>query len=105
MQRGLRERNNLLARGMCLACVNPITNNATYQSNVASGSSDSAWTAAGINPASLQQVLGGIQFTGVNGQSRDAYNTDWSNVGPRFGFAFALDPKTVQRGGYGIMFS
>jgi hypothetical protein len=105
VQRGLRERNNNLNRGLCLTCVNPITNNSTYQTNVASGSNDAAWVAAGINPASLQQVLGGIQFAGTNGQSRDAYNTDWSNVGPRIGFAFAVNPKTVIRGGWGLMYS
>ena len=105
VQRGLRERNNELNRGLCLTCVNPITNNAAYQANVANGSNDAAWTAAGIDPSSLQQVLGGIQFAGTNGQSRDAYNTDWSNVGPRFGFAFAVNPKTVIRGGWGLMYS
>jgi hypothetical protein len=105
VQRGLRERNNNLNRGLCLTCVNPITNNSTYQANVASGSNDAAWVAAGIDPASLQQVLGGIQFAGTNGQSRDAYNTDWSNVGPRIGFAFAVNSKTVIRGGWGLMYS
>jgi hypothetical protein len=105
VQRGLRERYNNLNRGLCLTCVNPITNNATYQSNVANGTNDAAWTAAGIDPSSLQEVLGGIQFAGTNGQSRDAYDTDWSNVGPRFGFAFAVNPKTVIRGGWGLMYS
>src|SRR3984885_4276050 len=27
------------------------------------------------------------------------------NVGPRFGFAFAVNPKTVIRGGWGLMYS
>jgi outer membrane receptor protein involved in Fe transport len=105
VQRGLRERHNFLNTGLCLTCVNPITTNSTYQANVGSGANQAAWTAAGINPASLNQVLGGIQFAGANGQSRDAYNTDWSNWGPRIGFAFAINPKTVVRGGYGVMYS
>ncbi len=105
VQRGLRERHNYLNAGLCLTCVNPLTNNATYQANVANGANDAAWAAAGINASSLATVMGGIQFAGANGVSRDAYNTDWSNVGPRFGFAFAVDPKTVVRGGYGVMYS
>jgi hypothetical protein len=105
VQRGLRERNNNLNRGLCLTCVNPITNTSAYQSNVASSANLAAWTAAGINTNSLQQVLGGIQFAGTDGQSRDAYDTDWSNVGPRIGFAFVVDPKTVIRGGWGLMYS
>jgi hypothetical protein len=105
VQRGLRERFNHLNRGICLTCVNPLTSDPVYQSNVADSTNAAAWTAAGINPASLDTVYGGIEFAGANGQPRDAYNTDWSDVGPRFGFAFALDSKTVFRGGYGVMYS
>jgi hypothetical protein len=105
VQRGLRERHNHLNRGLCLTCVNPVTNDSNYQANIASSSNQATWSAAGINTSSLSNVLGGIQFAGDPGQSRDAYNTDYSNVGPRFGFAYQVDSKTVIRGGYGIMYS
>ncbi|HEX3437290.1 MAG TPA: TonB-dependent receptor [Pseudacidobacterium sp.] len=105
VQRGLRERYNHLNRGLCFTCVNPLTNEASYQTNVANAANVAAWTAAGINPSSLDTVYGGVEFAGSNGQSRDAYNTDWSDVGPRIGFAFVIDPKTVVRGGWGLMYS
>ena len=104
VQRGLRERHNALNRGICITCVNPVTSDPTYQANVTNTANQSAWTAAGINTASLAQVLGGIEYAGINGQSRDGYNTDWSNIAPRIGFAFALNPRTVVRGGWGFMF-
>jgi hypothetical protein len=105
VQRGLRERHNHLNRGLCLTCVSPLTTSSTYQANVASAANTAAWAAAGINTSSLSTVYGGVEFAGASGQSRDAYNTDWTNVGPRFGFAFVVDPKTVVRGGWGYMYS
>jgi hypothetical protein len=93
-----------LNRGFCFACVNPVTSDPTYQANIANAGYMTAWTKAGVNVASLSQVLGGIQYAGVDGQSRDGYNTDWSNIAPRIGFAFALNPRTVIRGGWGYMF-
>ena len=105
VQRGLRERNNNLNRGICLTCVNPIGNEAAYQANVTNPANNAAWTAAGINTASLQTVMGGVVFPGTNGQSRDAYNTDWTDVGPRVGVAYALNSKTVIRAGWGLMYS
>jgi hypothetical protein len=105
VQRGLRERHNNLNRGLCLTCVNPLTNDPNYQAAVKNTANLASWGAAGINTSSLSQVLGGLQFAGVDGQSRDAYDTDWSNAGPRFGMAYQIDAKTVIRGGYGIMYS
>lgn len=103
VQRGLRERYDHINRGLCLDCVNPITNDANYGANIADTSNQAAWTAAGITTPGT--VYGGIQFAGDSGQSRDAYNTDWTNIAPRIGFAFALNPKTVFRGGFGLMYS
>jgi hypothetical protein len=93
-----------LNRGMCFTCVNPITNEPAYQSNLANDSA--ALSATGIiDVNSLKTVYGGILFAGAKGQSKDAYNTDYTNLGPRFGFAYQLNQKTVIRGGYGIMYS
>jgi hypothetical protein len=91
-----------LNRGLCLTCVNPITNDPAYQANVAADTP--AWNSVGLYP-SLSTVYGGVLFAGHNGQPNDAYNTDFTNIGPRFGFAYQVNQKTVVRGGYGIMYS
>ncbi len=103
LQAGLREAFNRLNRGMCFTCVNPITNEPAYQANLAADAP--ALAAAGLNPASLSTVYGGLTFPGVNGNNKDAYDTDWTNIQPRFGFAYALNDKTVIRGGYGIFYA
>lgn len=102
VQRGVRDRHNALDAGMCLTCVNPVSSDANFEANIANASNIAGWKAAGITPPT--QALGGQLFPGVNGQSRDAYYTDWSNVGPRVGFAYALNPKTVVRGGWGLVY-
>ncbi len=103
VQIGLRERYNRLNRGICFTCVNPISNTPAYQANLAADGP--ALAAAGINPASLSTVYGGLEFPGVNGNNRDAYNTDWTNTQSRFAFAYALNSITVIRGGYGIFYT
>jgi hypothetical protein len=104
VQRGLRSRTNELNRGMCFTCVNPISTDPNYQANIADAHNIAQWAAAGI-PTPGAQVLGGILYAGVGGQSRDGYNTEWNDVAPRVGFAFALNPKTVIRGGFGIVYN
>jgi hypothetical protein len=37
-------------------------------------------------------------------KQRTNYVTDWSNIQPRFGFAYQFAPKMVVRGGYGIYY-
>ena len=103
VERGLRERNNLLDRGLCLTCISPITNDPNYQANIANGANQTAWAAA--NVPTPGNVYGGLLFAGYNGQPRSAYNLDWTDIGPRVGFAYALGPKDVIRGGWGLLYS
>lgn len=62
-------------------------------------SSPSPLKAPGLN------LVGGLQFAGVNGNNRGIYAQDWNNFGPRFGAAYQLTPKTVLRGGYGLIYA
>jgi hypothetical protein len=56
--------------------------------------------------ANFEPTRAELLIAGANGVSRTAgINTDYSSIGPRFGFAWQLSPKTVVRGGYGIFFA
>ena len=52
----------------------------------------------------FDNLTGGVRFVGVDGNPRTQYHKDFNNIGPRFGFAYQLDDKTVVRGGYGHYF-
>ncbi len=104
VQVGLKERFNELPRGFCETCVSPLNSDGVFRSNVANAGNIAAWKAAGINVAAISQVLGTTVVAGQNGQPRNAYNTDYGNIAPRIGFAFALNPKTVVRGGWGYTY-
>jgi hypothetical protein len=104
VQVGLKERYNELPRGFCQTCINPITLDGVYQANILNAGNLAAWQAAGINTAGLSKVIGDIVVAGQGGQPRNAYDTDWKNIAPRIGFAYAINPKTVVRGGWGIMY-
>jgi Carboxypeptidase regulatory-like domain len=58
------------------------------------------------DPLTLQPVtrplLGGEVF--ANSHERTNYVTDWSDIQPRFGFAYQFAQKMVLRGGYGIYY-
>lgn len=62
----------------------------------------------GFDPYALNPVSGTpgvVKFAGVNGYSEYAYEPDWNNFGPRFGFAWQPGAKKwVVRGGFGIFF-
>jgi hypothetical protein len=66
-----------------------------------------------VNPISSQvnqtqfpgyQVNGGIGFTGLAGNPRAAFNTEWTNIQPRLGAAYQLTSTTVLRGGWGVSY-
>ncbi len=53
----------------------------------------------------FNQVTSAVEIAGQNGVSKSAgWNTDYGSVGPRIGFAYSFDPKTVIRAGYGVFF-
>jgi outer membrane receptor protein involved in Fe transport len=58
------------------------------------------------DPVTSQPVTvalkGGEVF--ASSKQRTNYVTDWSNIQPRFGFAYQFAPKMVVRGGYGIYY-
>ncbi len=56
-----------------------------------------------INPVS--GTPGIITFAGLNGTSQYANNKDWDNFGPRLGFAYKVDDKTVVRGGGAVLYT
>ncbi|MBL8221286.1 MAG: TonB-dependent receptor, partial [Bryobacterales bacterium] len=56
-------------------------------------------------PSGLAGLTGGLEFVGLDGRGRRQYETQRTNLAPRFGFAYELNRATVIRGGYGIFFA
>ncbi|MBM3785963.1 MAG: hypothetical protein FJW30_16510 [Acidobacteria bacterium] len=52
----------------------------------------------------MGEIRGGVKFVGVDGNPRTQFNKDLNNFGPRIGFAYQLDSKTVIRSAYGHFF-
>jgi hypothetical protein len=52
------------------------------------------------------QIVGGsVVLAGQNGAPRSTVDTDMNNFGPRLGFAYQIDDRTVLRGGWGLFYS
>lgn len=60
--------------------------------------SPSSFTVPGLN------LKGGLLFAGVDGNSRRAYKSRYTNVQPRFGIAYRLRDRVVLRSSYGRSF-
>lgn len=61
-------------------------------------------TATSPLASSYSGSKGGIRFVGVDGRNRRQFDPRWKDFSPRFGFAYAMDPKTSIRGAFGIYF-
>jgi hypothetical protein len=52
-----------------------------------------------------RQLFGGLEFAGVNGESRYQWDPQKKNFAPRIGIAWQLNRHVVFRGGYGLFFA
>ena len=82
------ERYNRMNRGFAFGQPSPIAEQARS-------------SPAAANCPACSNLRGGVLFAGGSGNSRLAFEPDRNNFQPRIGFAFAIRPKTVLRGGYG----
>ncbi|MBI3681256.1 MAG: TonB-dependent receptor [Acidobacteria bacterium] len=63
---------------------------------------------SGFDPVPVNPVAGVpgiVTFSGRDGRSKYAHNSDKNNIGPRFGFAWKTWKSAVIRGGYGISYA
>jgi hypothetical protein len=68
-----------------------------YEINTPFRETHNAW-------GNINAVTGQVLIAGKNASSTADVNTQYNAIGPRFGFAYAIDNKTVLRGGYGIFY-
>jgi hypothetical protein len=57
-----------------------------------------------LRQTAFANLKGGLQFVGVNGNSRSQYSGDWNNFAPRLGLAYQIDKKTAIRAGFGQLY-
>ena len=89
---GVTDAENRLVRGFAFDQASPLA----AQVRNAPGAADCPACAS---------LMSGLQFAGVNGVPRQLFDADRDNVQPRAGFAYALNRKTIVRGGYGLYYA
>ena len=59
-----------------------------------------------VNPTLIPGGIlkGGVTFVGVDGNPRQFYSSTNTDVQPRFGLSFQVDPATVFHGGFGVTY-
>jgi len=98
------DRYNRMTSNFDINAINPISSSAqaVYAQILASNASNPVvQQLAQLVPAGSFVVRGAQLFAGVGGQSRGVFNTDYTQLQPRVGFAYRLRPHTVFRGGAG----
>lgn len=95
------ELHNRVNAGFDFGAVSPISDPVIAQWKANKAAFD-ATNPAYPYPNVPSAIYGGKLFAGVGGQPTKPYDTDWTDVQPRFGFAWNLISKTVVRGGFGI---
>lgn len=95
------ELNNRVNAGFDFSAVSPISDQVIAQWKTDKVAYD-ATNPQYPYPVVPKAIYGGKLFAGVNGQPDKPYDTDWTDIQPRIGFAWNPIKKTVIRGGFGI---
>lgn len=93
LESGVREAEGRFVTGFDTAAESPFR--AGIAANIAQFGAP-----AGVPLTTLQNLAGGLQFAQSSNDPNQA--TDKNNFQPRFGISYALNDKTVLRGGFGI---
>ncbi len=83
------ERYNRQTRGFAFGQASPIADQVRSRPGVE-------------NCPACRALQGGLLYAGTSGDDRFAFAPDRNNFQPRIGAAYALDSKTVLRGGFGL---
>ena len=96
------ERWNRMNTGFDYKAVNPLSDRILSVWNANKAAYDANKANAFPFPPPPTAIYGGKTFI-EPGASRRTYNTDWTNLQPRIGIAWAFAPRTVLRTGFGIV--